>query len=565
MSGSTGNDLCEAHDCAILQNMQGSGECKSSHGPCSNLMLVDFVTPILSAGTAVAFMFSGQLRPDGADLDLRRARHLTELADRHGASPNDVEAWLRAVEALPPMPDSVIADRMRMLDGLADSISDLAGQRLRLERTLRDDLFCLVEVRGLFQELVRDIGPTDSLAAVLQPIAERLSVYSGSPPFRIWRNSEITPAEFSLCVPSHGHTPLLVLHGRDFDQNLPEKEGLIELAGADSSDLQSKIADTCEAGRPPDAIIRVHVADGEQYLLIPDVREAEIPKELYSDDYDTLFDLFARTLKREIELWRETIQAQKNLTLLGHQMWMPLKGMRWGMERARTHLSVDTAIAAEALDVTASNAEYLDNQVRTTIQVFAGRGSAAADQSLFKPVELLPILRQALKFCLLEATEKRVVLEEPRVKDGSRAKGAPVVLGHAFSLTTSFQNLLHNAVKYSYSTPAWIEEPQRSVTTRWWLGEHPELGRRGCFVAIQDYGVGMEIEEISEASLFEYYRRGLGSSDRSRQGSGLGLHQAFIDIVNRHNGDIAIESERKPGGAHLVTVTVFLPAPTRKG
>jgi two-component system phosphate regulon sensor histidine kinase PhoR len=108
-------------------------------------------------------------------------------------------------------------------------------------------------------------------------------------------------------------------------------------------------------------------------------------------------------------------------------------------------------------------------------------------------------------------------------------------------LTQVLQNLLDNAVKYG----------REGGTVRLDVAVAPP-GRTGVVVTVADQGAGIPREHLPRLTE-RFYRVDTG---RSRAAGGTGLGLAIVKhIVNRHRGQLSIESEEGVG----TTVTVWLP------
>ncbi|SER16704.1 PAS domain S-box protein [Natrinema salaciae] len=114
----------------------------------------------------------------------------------------------------------------------------------------------------------------------------------------------------------------------------------------------------------------------------------------------------------------------------------------------------------------------------------------------------------------------------------------PVVDGDADQLRQVFQNLLSNALEYSGDEP-----PRVSVTAE----------RAGSMwrVSVSDRGIGIDPEE--QDRIFEVFQRLHTHEEHAGTGVGLALCER---IVERHGGDIRVDSE--PGAG--TTFSVTLPA-----
>ena len=135
---------------------------------------------------------------------------------------------------------------------------------------------------------------------------------------------------------------------------------------------------------------------------------------------------------------------------------------------------------------------------------------------------------------------------EPRLRERSvqldvRIQGdLPAVIGDADQLVQVLQNLLDNAVKYG----------REGGTVRFEIGA--AAGRAGAAITVTDQGAGIPREHLPR--LTERFYRVDTSRSRAAGGTGLGL--AIVKhIVNRHRGQLSIESEEGVG----TSVRVWLP------
>jgi two-component system phosphate regulon sensor histidine kinase PhoR len=123
--------------------------------------------------------------------------------------------------------------------------------------------------------------------------------------------------------------------------------------------------------------------------------------------------------------------------------------------------------------------------------------------------------------------------------------GLPPVLGDADQLAQVAQNLLDNAVKYGNEGSVVRLAAELAAGPRWPV-------RSGVVVTVADQGHGIPREHLPRLTE-RFYRVDTG---RSRAVGGTGLGLAIVKhIVNRHRGQLAIESEVDVG----TTVSVWLP------
>ena len=162
------------------------------------------------------------------------------------------------------------------------------------------------------------------------------------------------------------------------------------------------------------------------------------------------------------------------------------------------------------------------------------------DTELLLPVDLNQVAREAIS------------LSQPRWKGMAQAKGSnivirselasdlPLVEGNESNLRTVLTNLILNAVD------AMPEGGTLTISTQQ-VGEWVQVG-------VSDTGVGMT-DQVRSRALEPFF------TTKGDSGTGLGLAMVF-GIVNRHGGEIDIESQVGKGSTFLVRLPVRTATPT---
>jgi len=114
--------------------------------------------------------------------------------------------------------------------------------------------------------------------------------------------------------------------------------------------------------------------------------------------------------------------------------------------------------------------------------------------------------------------------------------------GHHESILEIFNNLIENAVKYS--------EPNGKVKVT------VNQEEQDLIITVSDNGVGIPPDSIS--NIFDRFYRVDKSRSRDVGGSGLGL-SIVKAAVERHSGDISVESEQGKGTTFRVTLPITRP------
>ncbi len=114
---------------------------------------------------------------------------------------------------------------------------------------------------------------------------------------------------------------------------------------------------------------------------------------------------------------------------------------------------------------------------------------------------------------------------------------APLLEGDSVHLTNMIYNLIDNAIKYS------PEGPQIHISTQ----SNEELVK----LTIEDSGIG--ISKDNQKKIFEKLYRVPTGNVHNVKGFGLGLNYVKV-IVNKHQGQINVESELKKGSKFIITL-----------
>jgi len=145
---------------------------------------------------------------------------------------------------------------------------------------------------------------------------------------------------------------------------------------------------------------------------------------------------------------------------------------------------------------------------------------------------------------VLERAESNLELAIEHSGAEISAEELPTVEGDPNQLMTVFQNLLDNAIAYSGEEPPRVDVSVREADHEWEF-------------AVADRGIGMDPDEADRAfTIFERLHADGGHPTGNEGGTGIGL--ALCErIVNRHGGEIRIETERGEG----TVVRFTLPKP----
>ncbi len=226
--------------------------------------------------------------------------------------------------------------------------------------------------------------------------------------------------------------------------------------------------------------------------------------------------------------------------MAGHDLQAPLRKISWRVRRATEAVTSDAPrddILRE-IEAVERNCYYLSGLLESLLKyahlknVPMEMTSVAVDDILRN---VLSNLESDLRACQGSVTLPKTTLS---------------VVGDLNLLTTLFQNLISNALKFC--RPNML--PMVSVTCS--QQAHPDTGRPMVALAVTDQGTG--IEPTALQSIFEPFRR--AANTQHYEGSGLGLSIAR-QVAMELGGDIFVSSEEGKGS----TFTVLLPEVTASG
>jgi PAS domain S-box-containing protein len=106
-------------------------------------------------------------------------------------------------------------------------------------------------------------------------------------------------------------------------------------------------------------------------------------------------------------------------------------------------------------------------------------------------------------------------------------------------LNRAFHNLIHNAIKYSWSKG---QDRQAHVDI------HVERRKNDVEIIIENWGVAITREELENNEILKFGKRGKVADDRGRSGTGIGLYDAQ-EVIHQHGGTLRLSSEPTFGNA----------------
>ncbi|MFX4262439.1 ATP-binding protein [Pelotomaculum propionicicum] len=148
-----------------------------------------------------------------------------------------------------------------------------------------------------------------------------------------------------------------------------------------------------------------------------------------------------------------------------------------------------------------------------------------------RPVDIVPLLRQAQHLFAIEAEQKRLELKVDLPQ-------SLCVAGDRDRLYQVITNLVSNAIKY---------------TEKGFVHLSAEVSGDKAIISVRDSGIGMSREE--HGKIFDQFYRVDNPATRKVGGTGIGL-SIVKKIVDMHNGEITVQSE--PGQGSIFQISLPL-------
>jgi two-component system, OmpR family, phosphate regulon sensor histidine kinase PhoR len=263
-----------------------------------------------------------------------------------------------------------------------------------------------------------------------------------------------------------------------------------------------------------------------------------VPRELHAavvpmdppiaDGGRAILVLSDRTRERAVERMRADFVAN-----VSHELRTPLASLIGFIDTLRGPAADDPPAQQRFLGIMGEQAARMNRLIDDLLSL--PRIELIEHQVPSDTVELRELLRRLLAGFEPRLQERSITLDLHIPHD------LPPVTGDADQLTQVLQNLLDNAVKYG----------RAGGTVHVSLAVAARL-RPGVLLTVSDEGAGIPREHLPR--LTERFYRVDTSRSRAAGGTGLGL--AIVKhIVNRHRGQLSIESEEGVG----TTVSVWLP------
>ncbi len=246
-----------------------------------------------------------------------------------------------------------------------------------------------------------------------------------------------------------------------------------------------------------------------------------------------LFGLLSRRHRDVVAGHRADIQRTKDeiLALASHQLRTPATGVRQYL--AMLEAGYFGNLNKEQAEV-ANKASLANNRQLEIIDQLLYVAKADAGQLMIKPAnfDLAAMLKATVESFSEDTQQKKISV---RLKSPDKL----MVLGDSRYIQMVLDNLISNAIKYSY-TKSSISINLRSVSRRLEL-------------SITDKGVGIAEDDMNK--LFKKFSRIENPLSRTEGGSGLGLFLAQ-KLARAHGGRIKVQSVVGKGSSFILTMPI---------
>lgn len=172
---------------------------------------------------------------------------------------------------------------------------------------------------------------------------------------------------------------------------------------------------------------------------------------------------------------------------------------------------------------------------------------AKREQYIFEKHSIYKLLMKGRDLYQSEASQKGVEIRNPTTTDST---GFPYIEVESTQLQIAINNVLQNAVKYSFSSATGVLYIEIKCKTK---------SDNFYEISVSNLGTGILQYEIDDGLIFQSGYRGRLSLDKHRTGSGIGLSEVKR-IIDLHGGSIHISSTKTISEAFKTIVNISIPA-----
>jgi light-regulated signal transduction histidine kinase (bacteriophytochrome) len=227
-----------------------------------------------------------------------------------------------------------------------------------------------------------------------------------------------------------------------------------------------------------------------------------------------------------VEKLKRTNQSLEKMAFLcAHDLKAPLRNIAGLTQLLAEHnREALDPMSREYIDVIKRSVEVMQTILMSNIDENLLQRPAATAHQLVPLSGVVSDVKAVLMRLILERNVHVIV------------KKLPIVYGDKAKLIQLFQNLVQNAIKYSYNVPPTIRIQAVELPEHWQI-------------SVQDNGMGISKE--NQSHIFELFSRAKEHSHM--EGAGIGL-AICSKIAAEHHGKIWLESEVGKGTCFYVTL-----------
>ncbi|WP_299267999.1 PAS domain S-box protein [Halorientalis sp.] len=277
---------------------------------------------------------------------------------------------------------------------------------------------------------------------------------------------------------------------------------------------------------------------GEHGVLISGSRQqrafSETDRELLEILSATVEDALNRAEREQVlrETRERLTQSNQDLEQFAyaasHDLQEPLRTISSYLtlleRRHRDDLSGD---ALEFIDIAVDGAD----RMREMIQALLAYSRVGTRGDAFEPTDMATVFEAVTRNLSVTIEEADATVDVPE------DEAAGTVVGDQSQLVQLFQNLVENGIKYSE------DDPRVEVSV--------ERNDEALEFAVTDNGIGIAPDQVED--IFEVFQRLHTRAEFEGTGIGLSLCQKIVD---RHGGDIRVESSLDTGSIFFITLPV---------
>jgi signal transduction histidine kinase len=230
--------------------------------------------------------------------------------------------------------------------------------------------------------------------------------------------------------------------------------------------------------------------------------------------------------KQAAALEQSNLELRQFTYLTSHDLQGPLRGISGFVQLLQNQYQGQLD---EQADEWISRTVASTRQMETLLRDVLTYSRIDARQVPFEPVDLNELFDD-----VVHSLNSSIIEVKATVTRGS----LPVVAGDRLQLLQLLENLIGNGIKYHSAHPSCVHVFAEKEADRWLIG-------------VRDNGLGIDAKH--QARIFELFRRLHTQQDYPGTGIGLAICRR---IVQRHGGDIWVQSEPDQGSTFYFTIPV---------